>query len=161
MWGNQETVNLVWGIVQDNFDDLCAYLKTGKSAKYGSDGIVGRWDFNVAATTSKLLEARPVISSREMRTLRVWVTQSYTNTAFVAGADQQAFLKNLPHMKVQTGQPPTAETATWQGRWKNEGANYELSLSSSDRSQSMPAQIDGTRLTIKDDKSTLIFDRQE
>ena len=161
MWGNQETVNLVWGIVQDNFDDLCAYLKTGKSAKYGSEGIVGRWDFNVAATTSKLLEARPVISSREMRTLRVWVTQSYTNTAFVAGADQQAFLKNLPHMKVQTGQPPTAETATWQGRWKNEGANYELSLSSSDRSQSMPAQIDGTRLTIKDDKSTLIFDRQE
>jgi hypothetical protein len=42
MWENRETVNLVRGIVQDNFDDLCAYLKTGKSAKYGSEEIVGR-----------------------------------------------------------------------------------------------------------------------
>ena len=38
MWENQETVKLVWGIVQDNFDDLCAYLQTGQSAKYGSEG---------------------------------------------------------------------------------------------------------------------------
>jgi len=160
MWENQETVNLVWGIVQDNFDDLCAYLKTGKSAKYGSEEIVGRWDFNIAATTSKLLEARPVISSREMRTLRAWVTQSYTNTAFVAGADRQAFLKNLPHLTIQPGKPPATETTSWQGRWKKDGANYELSLSSSSRKQSMPAQIDGTRLTIKDDKTTLVFDHE-
>ena len=52
MWENQDTANLVWGIVQDNFDDLCAYLQTGQSAKYGSEKIVGRWDFNVAATTA-------------------------------------------------------------------------------------------------------------
>jgi cytochrome c5 len=108
-----------------------------------------------------LLEARPVISSREMRTLRAWVTQSYTNTAFVAGADRQAFLKNLPHLTIQPGKPATTETASWQGRWKNNGANYELSLNSSGRKQSMPAQIDGTRLTIKDDKTTLVFDHQE
>ena len=160
MWENQETVDLVRGIVQDNFDDLCAYLKTGKSAKYGSEEIVGRWDFNIAATTSKLLEARPVISSREMRMLRAWVTQSYKNTAFVAGADRQAFLKNLPHMTIQPGKPPATETTSWQGRWKKDGANYELSLSSSSRKQSMPAQIDGTRLTIKDDKTTLVFDHE-
>src|SRR5208283_2552118 len=92
LWENQETANLVWGIIQDNFDDLVAYLKTGKSAKYDSEAIVGRWDFNIAATTSKLLEARPVISSREMRSLSAWVSQSYVNTAFVAGADHQAFL---------------------------------------------------------------------
>jgi hypothetical protein len=54
-------------------------------------------NFNIGATTSHLLETRPVISSREMRTLRAWVTQSYAKTAFVAGADGQAFLKNLPH----------------------------------------------------------------
>src|SRR6202142_3608092 len=58
---NRDTVNLVWGIVQDNYDDLVAYLKTGKSAKYDSEGIIGRWDLNTAATTGKLLESRPVI----------------------------------------------------------------------------------------------------
>jgi uncharacterized membrane protein required for colicin V production len=160
IWGNQETANLVWGIVQDNFDDLCAYLQTGQSVKYDSEKITGRWDFNIAATTSRLLETRPVISSREMRTLRAWVTQSYAKTAFVAGADGQAFLKNLPHLKTQPGQPPTTETATWQGKWKGDGADYELSLSSSGRKQSMPGQIDGTRLTIKDDKTTLVFARE-
>jgi uncharacterized membrane protein required for colicin V production len=160
IWGNQDTANLVWGMIQDNFDDLNAFLKTGQSAKYGSEKIVGRWDFNIAATTSKLLEARPVISSREMRTLRAWVTQSYAKTAFVAGADHQAFLKDLPHLKVTPGQPPTTETTSWQGKWKGDGVDYELSLSSSSKKQSMPAQIDDTRLTIKDDKSTLVFDRQ-
>ena len=160
IWGNQETANLVWGIVQDNFDDLCAYLQTGQSVKYDSEKITGRWDFNIAATTSRLLETRPVISSREMRTLRAWVTQSYAKTAFVAGADGQAFLKNLAHLKTQPGQPPTTETATWQGKWKGDGANYELSLNSGGQKQSMPAQIDGTRLTIKDDKTTLVFARE-
>ena len=140
IWQNQDTVNLVWDIIQDNFDDLCAYLQTGQSAKYGSEKIVGRWDFNVGATTRQLMETRPVISSREMRTLRAWVTQSYAKTAFVAGADNQAFLKNLPHLKTRTGQPPTTETATWQGKWKGDGADYELSLSSGGKNQSMPAQ---------------------
>ena len=154
--------------MQENFDDLVAFLKTGHSEKYASEKIVGRWDFNIAATTSKLLESRPVISSREMRALRVWVSQSYTNTSFVAGADRQAFLKNLPHLKPQPptpkGQPaapPATETASWQGRWKSDGTAYDLELSSSGKKQSMPAEVDGDRLTIKDDRTTLVFDRQE
>src|ERR1039458_4911592 len=135
-------------------------LQTGQSVKYDSEKITGRWDFNIAATTSRLLETRPVISSREMRTLRAWVTQSYAKTAFVAGADGQAFLKNLAHLKTQPGQPPTTETAAWQGKWKGDAANYELSLSSGGQKQSMPAHIDGTPLTIKDDKTTLVFDHE-
>jgi len=166
LWENQETADLVWGIVQDNFDDLCAYLQTGQSAKYGPEKIIGRWDINIAATTSRLLETRPgPVSSREMRMLRAWVTQSYAKTAFVAGADGQAFLKNLPHLKTQPGktqpgQPPATEIATWQGKWKGDGADYELSLSSGGKNQSMPAQIEDTRLTIKDDKTTLVFARE-
>src|ERR1039458_8049385 len=62
IWKNQETASLVQGIVQDNFDDLCAYLQTGQSAKYGPEKITGRWDFNIAAPTSRLLETRPAAS---------------------------------------------------------------------------------------------------
>ena len=158
LWQNQDTVNLVWGIIQDNFDDLIAYLQTGQSAKYGSEKIVGRWSFNSGATTAIMLESRPVISSREMRAMRVMVTQSYAKTAFVAGADGQAFLKNMPHNKT----PTTFETATWQGQWKIAGTNYSLSLNSNNQKQFMPAQIDNddTRLTIMDDKNTLVFDRE-
>jgi uncharacterized membrane protein required for colicin V production len=161
IWQNPDAVNLVWGIVQDNFDDLYAYLQTGQPSKYGTEKIIGRWNFNAGATTAIMLQSRTVISSREMRAMRAAMTQSYARTAFVAGADGQAFLKNLPHFRT----PTTFDTATWQGQWKNAGANYNLSLSSVNRRQSMPAQIDadGTRLTIVDDKNktTLVFDREK
>jgi uncharacterized membrane protein required for colicin V production len=157
IWQNQDAVNLVWGIIQNNFDDLYAYLQTGQTAKYGSEQIVGRWDFNAGAATAIMLQSRPVTSSREMRAMRATMTQSYARTAFVAGADGQAFLKNLPHFRT----PTTFDTITWKGPWKNAGTNYTLSLNSGSRKQSMPAQIDadGTRLTIVDDKNTLVFDR--
>jgi hypothetical protein len=61
---------------------------------------------------------------------------------------------------TQPGKPPTTETATWQGKWKGDGADYELTLNSSGKKQSMPAQINDTRLTIKDDKTTLVFDHE-
>jgi hypothetical protein len=159
LWQNQDTVNLVWGIVQDNFDDLVAYLQTGQSAKYGSEKIVGRWSFNAGAATAIMIESRPVISSREMRAMRAMLTQSYAKTAFVAGADNQAFLKNLPYNKT----PTTMDTATWQGQWKIAGTNYNLSLKNGNQKQFMPVQIDGdgTRLTIVDDRNTLVFDRDK
>jgi hypothetical protein len=156
LWQNQATVNLVWGIIQENFDDLYAYLQTGQTAKYDSENIVGRWDFNAGAATAIMLQSRPVISSREMRAMRAMMTQSYARTAFVAGADGRAFLKNLPHFRT----PTTFDTADWQGTWKNAGTNYNLSLNSNGQRRSMPVQIDGTRLTIEDDKNTLVFDRE-
>ena len=159
LWQNQDTVNLVWGIIQENFDDLVAYLHTGQSAKYSSENIVGRWNFNAGAATAIMLQSRPVTSSREMRAMRAVLTQAYAKTAFVAGADGQAFLKNLPHFKT----PTTFDTATWQGTWKNTGANYNLSLNDNGRTQSMPAKIDadGARLTIQDEKNTLVLDKEK
>jgi hypothetical protein len=157
LWQNQDTVNLVWGIIRDNYDDLVAYLQTGQPSKTGSEKIVGRWDFNAGAATAITLQSRPVISSREMRAMRATMTQSYAKTAFVAGADGQAFLKNLPHFKTTT----TFDTATWKGQWKNAGINFNLSLKNGNQKQSMPAQIDGTRLIIMDDKNTLVFDLEK
>lgn len=156
IWRNNDTADLVWGIVQSNFDDLNGYLKTGHSEKYDSEKILGRWDFNVGASVGMLLETQPKIKSSEMEAARAYWTQEYAQTTFLAGADGQAFLKNLPQFKAQPG---PVETATWQGQWKSDDTNYDLSLTSNGQNKSMTASTDGLRLTIKDDKSTLIFDR--
>jgi len=161
MWQNSDTVNQIQGILEDNYDDLCGYLKTGQSPKYDSEKLIGHWSLNVGATTAKMLESRPVISSREMRTLRVWVNQSYAKTAFIAGGDGQAFLTDLPHMVVEAGKPPTTEMASWQGKWKGAGTDYLLSLNAGGKKQSMPAKIDDDKLAITDDKTTLVFDRED
>jgi hypothetical protein len=91
-----------------------------------------------------------------MKAIRALWIQSFADTMFVAGGDGQAFLKNLPDFKKQ---PPALET--WKGSWSVEGTNYDLSLASNGDNKSMTAQTSGTRLTLKDDKNILIFDRED
>jgi hypothetical protein len=153
---NHELVNTVWTAVLTNLDDLTAYLKTGKSDKYDAEKILGRWDFNVSTTVAMLRQARPNIPASEMRVIRAMWTQGFTDTTFVAGSDGQAFLKSMPNFKKQ---PPTPET--WKGSWTTDGSNYDLTLSSNGENKSMTAKTDGVRLTLTDDKNTLIFEHED
>jgi hypothetical protein len=156
---NNDLIDTVWMTVQTNLDDLLAYLQTGKSAKYDPEEILGRWDFNVGVTIAFLRQSRPNIPASEMRAVRAWMLQAYADTTFVAGGDGQAFLKNLPQLKP--GKPPTTEKATWQGSWTADDTNYDVALTSNGENKSMTAKTDGARLTLKDDKNTLIFDRED
>ena len=153
---NRNWWTIVWGTVQTNLDDLTEYLKTGKSAKYDGEKILGRWDFNVGTTIAMLRQAQPNIPPSEMKVVRALWSQSFADTTLVAGGDGQAFLKNFPNFK---NTPPAPET--WKGSWTANEANYDLSLSNNGDNKSMTAQISGTRLTLKDDKNTWIFDREE
>jgi hypothetical protein len=145
--------------IETNLDDLTAYLKTGKSAKYDLEKILGRWDFNVGVTVAMLREAEPNIPSSEMRSVRAWMRKSYADTVFIAGSDGQAFLKSLPHLKP--GKPPVTETADWKGSWTENGDNYDLTLTSNGENKSMTATISNDRLTLTEDKNMLIFDRED
>jgi hypothetical protein len=154
---NNDLMNTVWTMVQTNLDDLPEYLKTGKSAKYDSQLLLGHWDFNVSVTVAMLRQARPNISSVEMRSVRAWMMQAYAQTELIAGADGQAFLKNLPQIK---GQPPKTENANWTGTWTSgSDTSYELALSANGENKSMTALIVGDRLTLKDAKNVMMFDR--
>ena len=104
---NTELINVVWGTVQTNLPDLMDYLKTGKSAKYDGEKILGRWDFNISTTIAMLRQAQPNLSANEMRGIRALWTASYANTTFVAGGDGRAFLKNLPDFKSKPPAPAT------------------------------------------------------
>jgi hypothetical protein len=154
---NTNLINTVLGIVQTNLDDLVTYLKTGSSPKYDSEKILGRWEFNPATTVAMVAQTRPNIQSSEMRVIRAQMTQAYAETVFIAGADNQAFLKNLPRFKP--GKPPTSENVTWKGQWSSDGTNYDLTLANNGEDKFMTATTtDGARLTLKDDKMTLVFD---
>ena len=161
---NKELTAIVWGTAQSNFDDLTNYLNTGKSAKYDAETILGSWNFNVSTTVAMLRQAHPNYTATEMKAARAWMTQAYAETKFVAGSDGQAsegpaFLKNLP--RIKPGTPPTTETANWKGSWTAKNASYDLALTSDGENKFMTAQTSGARLTLKDDKNTLIFDRAD
>jgi hypothetical protein len=156
---DKDLINTVWTLLQTNMDDLTVYLKTGKSPKYDSEKILGRWDFNVSVTVAMVRQARPNIPASEMRAIRATWTQAFADTVFVAGGDGQAFLKNLPNFK---NQPPSPET--WTGSWTasdETATNGNITLSENGEDKPMTFQTDGTRLTLKDPKSTYIFDRED
>jgi hypothetical protein len=151
---NDELINTVWAITQTNLDDLLVYLKTGNSAKYDPEKILGRWDFNVNVSLALVRQARPNIPATEMRTIRAMWGHAYAETTFIASADNQAFLKNLPSFKA--GQPPI----TWKGTWTANDTNYDLALSANGANKSMTALTGGARLTLKDNRTALVFDRE-
>jgi hypothetical protein len=158
---NADTAGLVWNLVLTNLDDLQSYLQTGRSAKFSSEKILGRWDFNVMASLTALVQARANVPSSDMAAMRALWSPAYAQTMFVAGADGQAFLKNLPqHFKSQPNQPTTYETATWQGQWKKDGDSYNLSLASGGASKAAAARIDGSQITLTMDGEVMIFDRE-
>ena len=93
---SKDTAAMVWNLVLTNLDDLQAYLQTSQSAKFNSEKILGRWDFDVMASLTALIQSRANVPTTEMAAMRTLWFPAYSNTVFVAGADGQAFLNNLP-----------------------------------------------------------------
>ena len=82
---DKDLLNTVWTLLQTNMDDLTVYLKTGKSPKYDSEKILGRWDFNVGVAMAMLSQTRPNIPASEMRTIRAMWTQNFAGYNFCGG----------------------------------------------------------------------------
>jgi hypothetical protein len=144
----------VWNIVEANMDDITNYLITGKSPKYDSEKIIGRWQFDVVPALGALLEENPKIRPNQLKDIRALWNQAFAQTTFVAGSDGQAFLKNLPDFKKN---PPGSDT--WTGQWTDIGGSYSLSLSGNSQTKIASAQTDGLRLTVKMGDNTLVFQR--
>jgi hypothetical protein len=82
-------------------------------------------------------------------------------TSFVAAPGQQAFLKNVPHVKAGAGASPTTEFQTLIGQWKESGANYELSFTIENVPATFSGEIVGERLTVTGQNLNLSFSREE
>jgi hypothetical protein len=153
---NTNIIATVRSIVQTNMDDITNYLISGKSPKFDSEKIIGHWQFDVVPALGDLLEAQPKIRPNDLKAIRALWTTAFAQTRFVAGSDGQAFLKNVPDLKTT---PPVIDT--WTGQWSQDGANYDLTLTSNNRTKVATAQTDGLRLTIKMGDNTFVFQRAD
>ncbi len=159
---NKEQTKLVTGILQSNLDDLTVYLQTGKSAKYDDQKIIGHWDFNPAVTLAWLRQSNPRIPASEMRVVRARWTLAYADTHVLVTGDNQLFIKNLPKFLPQT-QPkdPLFQPENWKGDWTANGDAYDLHATLNGTDKFMTAKAETLRLSIKDGKNLLIFDRAD
>ena len=159
---NPDLLQLIWATVVPELKDLPAFLTTGKSPKYDSEKILGRWNFNVSVAMSLFRRAKPNISSTEMQKWKKWMVSAFAKTSFVAMTDHQAILKNVPQIRLPAaGAASAGGPQTLKGQWKDSDGKYQLALSGGNRDELFAARIEGDRLTIRVEGLDLAFDRED
>jgi len=156
---NKEQTEMVEDAVVTNLDDFTVYLNTGKSAKYGSEPIVGSWVFNPAVTLAWVRQGDPKMSNNEMRALRALWPQAYGQTTLLMTGDNQVYVKNFPKFvaAAQPNQPPF-QPEDWKGEWTRDGKDYTLHVTLNGQDKYLSISTDGTRMKAKDGRTVLIFD---
>ena len=159
---NPEMVQSIWSTVVPDLKDVTTFLNTAKSAKYDSEKILGRWNFNVSVTMSLFRRAKPNMSSKEMLQWKKWMVSTFAKTSLVAMTDHHAILKNAPQLKLPaTGTAPSSGAQTLKGQWKNLDGKYQLTFSGGIREELLPAAVEGDRLTIAAEGMSLVFDLED
>ncbi|MEI6391571.1 MAG: CvpA family protein [Verrucomicrobiota bacterium] len=159
---NPDLLRLIWATVVPDMKDFMAYLQTGKSPKYDSEKILGRWNFDVNVALAMVLRTKPNISSREMMRQKEWMLAAYSKTSFLAKTDHQATLKNVPQVRAAApGAAPGFALQTMQGTWKNLDGKYQITVSTGSKDADMATVVEGDRLTITGEGMNLVFNRED
>jgi hypothetical protein len=147
-------IDLTTGILDADYDDLMAYLKTGQSAKY-ADKILGNWDFNFATTFITFRQSHPKLSPADIAQVRASWSQAFAQTKFIFAGDNKVYLKQLPDFKSSTG-----AAGNGSGDWSAAGSDYKMTISVNGDTKDLAATTDGLRLTVKGMDNVLVFDHE-
>ena len=157
---NPDLLKKIWETLKPDLKDLNAYLVTVKSAKYDSERILGRWNFDVHSVLASYRKAHPNIASTEMQRMRRFIEALFAKASLVAMPDHQALLKNVSQLKVTVGAPP-ANGQMSQGQWQKLDGKYQFTFSLAGREEQIPATIEGDRLTITTEGTQLVLLRED
>ena len=154
--GNPDLMETIWNTLKPDLKDLPVFLETGKSPKYDSEKILGRWDFNTSATANFLRRAKPNMSSTEMKKVKNSLLAPFKKASLVAMPDHQVLLKDAPQLNAGLGGPPSS--APQQGQWTGGDTNYVFTLPGSG---DLPVGVDAGRLVLKAQGMDFVFDRED
>jgi uncharacterized membrane protein required for colicin V production len=152
-----ELLKSIWRTLVANLSDLETYLDTGRSPKYESELILGRWNFNVNAALTMFMKSKPNVSAKEMQKVKAAIIAAYGKSKFLATTENTIVLKNVPPL----GTPLSAggSPQSIQGTWKALGANkYDLTFP---EAGTITAEADANRLTISGTGVSMVFNRAD
>ena len=156
---NTDLMKMIWTTAAPDLKDLADFLQTLRSAKYDSERILGRWNFDVRAAVAAYRKLKPNLASAEMQRMRRLIEANFAKASLVAMPNQQALLKNITQLKVV----PTAAPATGQvtqGQWTKMDSKYQLTFPLEGKEQQIVASIEGDRMTIQSEGNELALLRE-
>ena len=155
--------------------DLLEFLKTGKSAKYDGETLLGRWQIDVNGTVSQYRKANPGASVQDTARLRAYVARQLSDLALAATPDNKLTLKgvrpNVPAFApvitskgiipaiVGPGATNTLPKVILQGTWAKAAGKYQVKFQGDKGERSGDATVEGTKLTIVFNRDPLVFER--
>ena len=151
---NPELLEAILGALVPNSSDLTNYLATGKSPKFDPEQILGRWNFDAAASVALLRKTKPNINSSDMQKWKKWMGANYATASAIATPAHKVFLKGFPQTK------PSAEKHTMQGQWKSAGDKYTFTLNAEGGVQDLTAEVQNGRLLLPGPGIELVFSRE-
>jgi len=77
----------------------------------------------------------------------------------VAMTDGKAILKNTPPLRLTPAAAFTPQTC--EGQWKNLEGKYQLSLTLNGAAQELAATVEGDRLTVLNEGTPFVFNRED
>jgi hypothetical protein len=157
---NMDLTKLIWSTLTPDLKDLQNYLLTLRSAKYDSERILGRWNFDVRSAIAAYRKVKPNIPSTEMARIRKAIDGLFARASIVAMPDHKALLKNLAQLKVVPSATPAVGQVA-QGQWANLGGKYQFTFSLEGREQQVPATLEGDRLTLSNEGTDLVLLRED
>jgi len=150
---NPELLRKVWDTLVGDLKDFKTFLDEGKSAKYDSERILGRWLFDVNGTVSAFRRTKANVPQPELLRFRRLLLDRFTKATVVASPDHQVVIRNLPLLTSEGLQ-------TLDGKWSKAGQDYEVELAGgTDR---RTGKIENFRLTLSGNEGwPLVFVKED
>ncbi|WP_160164686.1 CvpA family protein [Pedosphaera parvula] len=159
--GNPDMLKEIWGILVPNITDLDNFLKTGQSAKYGDQKLLGRWDFNLNGALALMKQSNPNYGSTEMQKRRRVLFLTMAKTVLIAAPDKQVIVKDVGELHANTNPKlaPTVSMQKLEGQWEGDGSKYTITISSP-KKQTFTAEIQGERMTVTGGDLLMSFEHE-
>lgn len=137
--------------VNNDLADLTGYVRTGKSAKYDEEKILGRWDFNLSATVAENKKLKRM-SGLEVNKMLGILNNQITGSELLATTDGKIIIRRTPPGGTQT---------RFEGTWKAEGSGkYALKYNvSDDKSLELSCQVEGRKFTATLNNYPIVFEK--
>jgi hypothetical protein len=153
--GTGEWYNKFVAMLDGDFKDLKAYLETGKSPKYEDEHILGRWEFDGAASFALAKKRKPIMPLQEIRRLRLVFGSVFKGAILTATVDKRIIFKVPGVTKLLAGLKLPAAAAqnlkdTEEGTWEpGKGGGYVLTMTEGGKTlMKVDALVEGNRLTF-------------
>jgi hypothetical protein len=158
MINNPALVDEMKRLVGENLSDLRGFLETGKSEKFKSEKILGRWSINIESTYNDYRRARPDLPPAQLTKIKQSLQKDLDSRIFVAAPDGNlAILKVEPETVGSNVQ--ASELA--RGNWSNDNGAYEVSFVVNAKPERNKVSFENDdRIRFSFGGRSLVFDRE-